>query len=756
MARKTNGALAGAMTLRRSALYGFGWVMRNEFVNSGREYIYTDTGGILTRAPGSGEWNQMFRIDFSVASEHIDDDLDFTQGSGGYSIAPCFTDPDKGVLAMVGRWWRFIDAGLTANSITPIAGFPIENLNGNEDVRMIGPTSACDPGNANHACQTTPTGLYYIDGPGNAIKHQGIGAAQGNVRICVAYDPSSATVGGKKQGWYVFEPNVGLKRSTTGLAGSFALVAGSPTLGQGITVAIDGTVYLTNLGEGKTTGLRRYKPGVGWSGDLKPDCHGVAVHPTNANWLWSVNQGGSLSFSDNQGDNWATHNGATHTADDVPGLSATEGDYMSAGGIKWDASIQGISFTAGLGVWIFANAPTTLAAVAASTTTWVSRTKGIAQKCVDDLVVVHAPGTPSDGDVMATGQDRGIFVITRDGVDTPPTGHGPNYFQGLTHGSTSDYAPNAPHYRVTCVRDNTVPGLGNRVIFESYNRGFANTWAPIDNPPDDAYSGNIACGGIGRIFYHGMIQDTIDNPNGNNTKRAFIKKPGQAWYPADIAGGRSLGNSDSGYTSKTRRVCHNPFVPGEYFIFPTGDGSGSADDLAVTGIHCVKDDGTPAVKLHAALETQALNYWGVSTKPNPLRQNHFGYTAGLVGGDDNPGGSELWLTTDKWSNVKALPGFGEVYDFDYMPADVGEPYERLLLVGMRNDGEFGTWLIYNLDLVPTIPTYQYQKLDRWPLGWFDYYSRVAADKTMFGRGYLGGSGSGLTSLDYVCKRRYVA
>ncbi len=760
MARKTNGALAGTNAFRRSAMYGLGWVMRNEFDTTGREFCYCDTAGCYTRAPESDTWEQMFRVDFSVASEHVTDVLDVERSAGCYSLAPCWNQSGKGVLAMLGYWWRFTDSGQTNNSVTPISGFPLQDLNANERVRMIGPISACDPNNPNHAGITTPTGMYYIDSSGGAIKHPDIGPAIANSRHGIAYDPASPTINGKIQGWYIFEHGIGLKHSTTGLAGTFSLIANSPTSAQGITIGGDGTVYVTQNGVDQTSGLRRYIPGVGWSSELKSDCHGVATSPYNANWLWSISQGGALSFSNNQGNTWAAHPGWKRTALDVPVMAATAEGYMSAGSIKWDPYFDGISFAQGLGMWFYENPPTTYATVQSSQVQWHSRTKGIAQKCVDHLMVVHAPGTPSDGDVMVTGQDRGHLMFPRNEVDTPPTGHGPTYFQPLQHASTADYASQNPDYRVMCLLGVNVPVLGNRVIFESYNRGFPGTWSPVDNPPDEALSGNIACGGIGRMFYQGMIADVTGpyayGTGGNDIKRAFIKKPGQAWYPADIAGGRSLGNSDSGYTSKTCRVCHDPFVPGQYFTAPTGNGSGDADDIAVTGIWQVRDDGTSGVKVSPALETQALNYWGMSLKFNPLREGHFGYCAGHVGGTSNPGGSELWLTQNRFASVKALPGFGEVYDFAYMAADVGEPYERLLVIGWRNDGTFGMYLVYNLDMTPTIPTYQYTKLSRWPLGWYDYYARAAGDHTMFGRAYVGGSGSGMSVLDYQCVKRWTA
>lgn len=264
----------------------------------------------------------------------------------------------------------------------------------------------------------------------------------------MAYDPSSAVVGGVTQGIYILASGTAVYASTDGGATWAATVSG-PTTGKRMQVAANGTVWHVSANAdhvSPNTNLWKYTSGkwsrIGYVAANQANPFQVAApDPANSSRIIGSDEQGNLNITLNAGTSWSNPlNGLVNSpsgagvrvASDVPWLAWTAEGSMSAAQMKFNpAASNKLYFAQGIGVW-WSNPPSSWASF-----NWNSQSEGIEQ-----LVAINILSAPGVSTPVVTAWDRPIFKVTNYN-DYPTTGQ-PNSRYSIIMGWGIDYASTDP------------------------------------------------------------------------------------------------------------------------------------------------------------------------------------------------------------------------------------------------------------------------------------------------------------------------
>lgn len=708
---------------------GGGWVTGGCIADDGYVVARTDTTNAFIKAPSAVEWTRAFKADgVNTATADL---APHPAGAGCYDIGVCKSDSQKMAAIIRGNLMMSTNRGATWTKNTAYGSAGSNGANNNN--RMHHRHIEYDPANAAVlAVASRGQGLRYtLDSGATWTTHPDIPTPTvGDKGITIAFDRSSTVSGSPSQTQivYVGVEGSGIYRSTTGVSGTFALIAGTPTTVAGMCVhEVSGKLWMSTRTAGTSdagTQLYSWTVGGGWVTITGMTAiKGVLCHPTDIDKVWAYNGGTTLWMCTNASSATPTFtqntNSPSKTANDIPWLSWTNENYLSNGDLLYDRVNGRVILLEGIGVWEITSMPTTNVAWSIN-----SITKGI-----ENLVAMHSKITP-DGLIMLGAQDRPHFVRERSQVTSYPSKHGPGRSVSIQHGGTSDYACDDPNW-ICSVGSNT-----SQQSYYSTDRGVTYTYFPDQPPPvvSGALGGNIAVGNKGNCVYL---------PS-NQVGPYYKPDVSTAWAQCVLTGAESYSHTGVGwhnsYTLSREVLVNDKLNPTHFYIYNVGDGTGGALDLALRGIWKSTNGGATFTRIRSTLiSTYVLDFWNSKLKQVPGKPGHFWWTAGPVGAPgDAPATNKMYYSTDycvTWTALSSGPS--ECRSFAFGKAKEGASYPTILAAAEN------TGIMFCQDFDPANHTAAtWVNLGMYPDGDFEYVHDIGGDPNMYGRFVIAREGEG--------------
>ncbi len=710
---------------------GGGWVTGGCIADDGYVVARTDTTNAFIKAPSAVEWTRAFVADGTNTATA--DVAPHAAGAGCYDIGVCKTDSQKMAAIIRGNLMMSTNRGATWTKNTAYGSAGSNGANNNN--RMHHRHVEYDPSSAAVlAVASRGQGLRYtLDSGATWTTHPDIPTpTTGDKGITIAFDRSSTFSGGQTQIVYVGVEDYGIYRSTTGISGTFALIASTPTTVAGLAVhEVSGKLWMSTRTAGTSeagTQLYCWTSGGGWVTITGLTAiKGVVCHPTDVDKVWAFNGGTGLwmctnasaatpTFTQN------TNTPTTKTANDIPWLAWTNEYYLSNGDLLYDRLTNKGILLMGIGAFEIPTMPTTN--VAWSLT---SITKGI-----ENLVAMHVEINP-DGLIMLGAQDRPHFVRERNQVASYPSKHGPGRSVSIQHGGTSDYACDDPDW-ICSVGSNT-----SQQSYYSTDRGLTYNYFP-DQPAEvvaGALGGNIAVGNAGNCVYL---------PS-NHVGPYYKPDINTAWAQCQLVGAEAYSHVTAhqmwhhSYTIHRKILINDKNNPTHFYLYCVGKGDGSAADLASRGMWKSTDGGATFNRVRTTLiSTWVLDFWNSKLKQVPGQAGHFWWTAGPVG---NPGDAaatnKMYFSTDycvTWTALSSGPS--ECRSFAFGKAKEGASYPTILAAA-ENDG-----LKFCQDFNPAShASATWQSVGGlYADGDFEYIQDIGGDPNLYGRFVIAREGEG--------------
>jgi photosystem II stability/assembly factor-like uncharacterized protein len=693
-------------------------------INSGTttKVIRTDTYGAYrydedAKNPGNSGGDGMWIQLVTANSLPLDDPMRKVgacgagEGCGVYEIRIAPSDTRIFYMMMNGYIYRTTDRG---HHWTNTRFKQVKTSNPNDGYAQFGPKIAIDPANANVAfvCTETNGCFVTVDGGNSFNAVQGIKNAT-SVGMLVVYEPTSAVIEGKTQGLYIASYGTGVYHSSDG-GQSWDLTAETPPTFEHMKCATNGTLFLT--ASDSNSNIYVYSSGR-WN-SYKTGNAGIAsfaVNPVNPDEIIALNTFGITSFTESgAAGKWSGYSrGNLRIATDIPWLASTNEDLMTAGDISYDpAESSAVYFAEGIGVW-----RTTAKSYVDASTPWISVSAGIEQ------LVSNWAISPPDSNPILTFWDRPAFLIND--PEVYPTTHGVDRAsQTLQSGWSADWASDKSG--TVIVLANTFGGTDT----SGYSSDSGRSWHTfLDHSPmlaNKTYGGSIAAATALNFVW----VPTDDNPHKNSPW--YTEDGGVSWKPLVLSGTATDGNTGWGfaYYLDLQRVTSDRVSIGTFYLYNSGDGkhpiSGGVWRCTHGGAFCERVSSTvfPNSQYNAKLRSvpgQAGNLFfsaGQQSCPCPSKDGSF-YRS-------NDGGT-TWTVVSGVKDVWAF-GFGR-------PNPRGPGYPAIFLYGWvygvpgvwRSDDNATTW----------------EKLsDQFPNNSLDTVKVVEGDNNVYGKVYIGFSGSG--------------
>lgn len=744
----------GALNLRSGKVGAGGFTTGLSIANDGKKMVRTDTwNAYMCPAGVSGQWAHELRpgINCNVA------DIDIFYGGdphpwgqcGTYDVAIAPSNSAVRYMVCMGYVWVTQNDGTnwTRCTLSQKANcFP------NEQNRVSGKPLAVDPQNPAVVFFGSPQGVQYSADHGatwTAIPTSTIPApindGSGNQRrYVIAFDPSSAVVGGRTQGIYIFANGTGLFRSIDGGA-SWAAVSGAPTAASHMRVGGNGYVYLGGNGANDSGQFYRFVPsGPTWTAPSGITCKAIAVSPHNAGHIYIIGAGGGIDVSTDYGTSFALGGGNgtlnTRVTSSISWQAYTDEEYMTNGDMDFDPVLNRLWIAEGMGVW-YLDSPPTVLTFPSRTVTLHEFSPGI-ENMVTSLLCVSATG-----DVGYACHDRGLMVIPRaDAGKVSPSTHGASIrFQ---HGGMLDWSADEPGVFVGTIHgERNGTGL---VTGKTGDKG--KTWngsSQLATTSGGSGGGNIVKFDANRWL---QVQTNRAYPLAGQSDKNGIWRTanaGASWTKCTIGDNNAL-NFHGSYNLCRRVLIGDKFADGVAYAYNVGDFTGSASDLACRGIWKTVDYGATWNRVKNGFITTfgADAFNGKFTQAGP--DDWF-----WCGGDECLG---LWRSTDgmaTWSqvtgtdNINGAASFGEVFGVGVGKPAYGSVHRTLLVAGWRmmspasaaTASGYGFWISYDNGATWT-------RVAQFPDGIFDIVNDIAGDPTTFGRFYVGWGGTGMSMLSY--------
>lgn len=678
-----------------------GWVTGIDIVRDGTTVVRTDTYGAYLWDPVADRWAQLVN-----ANSMPTDDVSVDKNSGVYEIRIAPSDSRRLYMMYRGYIYRSEDKGAHWTRTS----FPKVSDAANDTYRMCGQKMAVDPVNPDVVYAGTPArGLWKTSNGGtswtqvSAVPESGSGAGVTGI----GFDTTSAKRDGKTSTIFASSWGKGVYRSVD--AGeSWTLLSGGPNNVNHGKIAADGGYYAAGDDSSK---IWRFLGGK-WTDITPASDHwgGIVVDPFDAAHIVAIRSGGYLDISHDRGATWGgiIWGDAAHpnkrVAADVPWLGWTNETYMSEGDMLYDPTTPNkLWFAEGIGVW-YANVPADT--LWSTGITWNSRNAGIEQ------LVAYTIISPPGGKPLVGSGDRPVFYI--DNPDVYPSVHGPDNENAIISGFALDYSATAPNF---------VAGIFNWPGKErsAYSTDGGRTWKQFVSKPADAVEGRI--GGCIAV----STPSNIVWVAGNNGNPYYTKDGGATWLQISLPGVPTSGTTGwiFAYFLDRHIVAADRAKSGTFYLYNYLKGLYRSSD---------EGDSWTLVKRGQIAPWSGFN---AKLKSVPGRSGHLFFTAGQLGnpGDPkpNPAGSFM-RSTDGGTRWTPIPNVREVYDFGFGKAATSDGYPTIYIAGWVNR-EYGVWESDNQGD-------SWTQIGKWPTGSLDYVKAVQGDMNIYGRVYVGFSGSG--------------
>lgn len=740
----SNGPLLGTYKGRNGMAGAGGWVTGFSIAADGTKMIRTDTYNGYTAPAGTAiKWTPNLKAGINVAISDLN--MFYTPtggeaspwcGPGAYDVAIAPSNSAVRYQITLGRVYVTQDSGASWTRCTLASKLELEP---NAPNRMMGKSLVVDPQNPAVCMFASPQGLHYTTDYGvtwTAVLTSVLPAPTPGNRCCIAYDPSSAVTGGKKQGLYCFVNGVGLHHSVNaGVA--WTLIAGSPTsplYADHCKVGSNGYVYLAGDGGGNNNAQFRRWNGVDtWLEPAGINCKSMAISPFNAGHVYICGPQGNLGLSKDYGATWEL--GGYMTANvrlspAIPWQQFTIENYMSNGDMEFDTVTNRLWVVEGIGVWYMDNPPTAIAGYS-QTATWTS--------CSIDIEnMVSFPVAFSDAGMLvwAIG-DRAAFTIPQNRLGKLYPDRHPTTGGAIQNSCGGDWVSSDPLFAVYAT---TFCGSAAFTLDGGETYTMRQTLA--STPGASGIGGNIVAFDKDRWV--------LVESNAGNVWRTADR--GLTWTRCVI--GTDTGQMWHAYFYHCRRIIvRDQYTPGRAYAYNHGSGAPISSSAADRGIWRTDDYGVTWTNVH----NDYIIAYGADYYHGKLSQ--YGPNKFVWCGGDNALG--LWYSADgcvTWNRVMGTDDvlgaaqFGEVYGVGIAKGATGSAHPAVLVAGYRMITPI------NAALIPDISGYGFwisvdgmatwKRTTQFLNGNFDLVQDIAGDPTTFARFFVGQYGSGGQIVDY--------
>ena len=666
-------------------LGGAGAIMKVSVHADGTRGCHLDSGGGYKWNSATGRWEQFMT---SLSLPTADAVIGSLMGVYYLAIAPSNSS----------RWWMFYsgyifrsdDKGATWTNTTRSSAFP-QTVHwydeANQGQRGDGPKLSIDPSDPDKVLVATSVngsnGAYYtLNGGTTWVALAGVPASTGTdhtpaTGMLCSFGATSSTA-------YIWSYGNGLYKTTTGLNGTWSLVASSPAIRvTALHVAADGKVFLasnsvvqrvhmlsgTTWTTGTTTGATGYF------------LNAIASNPANSAQIWVVGNNGDVSYSSDHGVTWVgSPNNFTLTSADIPWFTTRNGGTtgeLYPVGMVYDPSTGELWSGFGLGV-IRVAAPTTNARV-----DWQSVTAGI-EECIGARIVKPAGGRP----LMAI-WDQGVFY-SPDATTFPPIKGGVDPV--FCPAWSLAVCPTNPLVVAARLFQQGVEKSGKTVTggVNGYN-----SWTPFNMSavsPDHS-GGQIAIGSDPL----NMVM-TMADYIGDTCPPYRTVDGGATWTPITISGVSSVspcGWQGNDYELR-HTLCADWVQPNTFYMYNNGASGGTT---SAAGVYRSTDKGATWTNVHAGV-FPGITVINARMMCVPGQDGHLFYTCGGITSTHNkPSPQRSTDHAATWSVVSTL---GETWSIGFGKAQSGG-YPAIFAIGYdasnttfgirRSDDNAATWAL---------------------------------------------------------------
>lgn len=680
-----------------------GFVTGIDIALDGTKVCRCDTFGAYIWCDRAAEWRPLLTAASMPSGEW---GHEIVGDMGVYEIAIAPSDANRIYVVFNGCVFRSADKGVTFAK----TDFPRATLPPNDEFRSLGRKMAVDPANPETVyVGTQDKGLLIThDGGASWTKHADVPVSTTGAGIIIAFDPSSGTVSGKTRSAYVSSSGHGVFR-TTNCDVSFEHLAGSPKTHRHLVCDASGTVWLTEMSSKKNA--RRFSGRDWMSLSAGDDIHAIAVNPANARHVVAGSVGGRISQSFDGGIVWRgagwlgrlTGEGR-RLSTDIPWLGWTNERFMTNGDMTFDPSVPDkLYFAEGIGVWHCDPSDVFLGVQ------WISQSKGIEQLVSNHIVSPEGGGAP-----LYFCWDRPVFRIAD--PDVFSLTHGPGNDNAIVMGWAGDYSAKDSGF---------VAGLMNWWGHEEsgFSLDGGSTWSRFATVPADVTAGKI--GGC-------LAVSTADNlvwiPS-NNSSPFYTRDRGATWTPSNVAPVTRGDETGWGWAHYLDRhiVAADRVKSGVFYAYNY-----------LSGVLRSENGGADWTIVHPG-EIAAFSGFNAKMAAVPGKAGHLFFTAGWQAGS-NPSSTMFMRSTDSGGTWTAIADALEVYSFGFGKEAAGSDYPTIFIAGYIRR-KWGIWR-------STDSAASWMKIGDFPVGSFDSIKTVAGDMNIFGRVYVGFTGSGAAYGEY--------
>ena len=688
-----------------------GWLVGGQQASNGDMVVRADTYGAWRRNAGASEWSQI--VTATTMPEGFLNTWDQYTGQGAYEIV--FDPQSASVL-----WMTFIDKVYRFNGTSWVdMGFPdAGRCEPNDQYRTNGQKIAVDPANSNVVLVGTQLGGLYITANGGTtwthVSTVPSGSGGGITGICFGADVS----GGRTQTIFCAAMGVGVYQSTDAGA-TWTRMTGSP-------VSVSWAIYAAGI-LWVSTGVALYQYASGLWTRLTPD----TVDSVQASVCQSTTReiairgSGHLVVCTKSGQTWSSQGPGwnMHIAGptDIPWLQYSVPDtsamWLSIGMFFADVSVANrVWISAGVGVW-YCDIPEPFTA-GTERYEWHSYSAGIGQLVSTRILA------PEVGHVLVGSEDRPVFWV-RDNPDELPAYYGP-VMDGRTRAC----------WGLACNPNNVVAVVCNMNGggYSSFSVDGGRSWTRFPSFPggSDANGGCVAV--VDRntfVIVPGSFNLAYTLQAG--TQLYVTHDGGTTWDTPTLPGVPASGQTGFGavYFADWQGVCTDRVNLNTIYAYNWLEGLYRSTDGGDTWT--LRSSGS-------FWGDPGFGMWNFRLEAVPANAGHLFAVPGPMGseGDSHPYDLPMLRSTDggaTWTEVPILEahcmGFGK-----HAP---GETYPTIVVVGWYQ-GQYGIWR-------STDNCVSFELVERWPDGIFDLVKDVSGDMLIYGRYYVGWSGTGACYID---------
>ena len=594
--------------------------------------------------------------------------------------------------------YKSTDKGATWTLTSFIPRSNQDSLNANGPYRMWGQKMAIDPSNPNIVyVGTGANGLFVTTDGGNtwsSVSGVPAGISDGNGQYPgitgILFDPGNTNI--------IFAASYGNGIYETNNGGtSWSKLSGGPSSVKFATISSNGTYYAIDTSAdlwaytgSAWTEVLPANPNQGWN------VVGVAVDPFNPNHVVVTTYNGQLNESFNNGSSWSGWSlRPTYVANDIP-YQATFG--TDAYGLAFDPTTPGVLYINGdRSFWT-----TTLSGsnTAGTVPTWTDQGIGIEQLVANEIIVA------GNGQPLAANWDTA--VIAPNGSTYTST-FGPVQNGNVVAGWSIDYASSNPNF-IVLLADGGYAGGPEK---SSYSTNDGQTWTAFPTIPSTSYGGNIAASTPLNWIFLSAGQQPYYTLNGGSTWN-LITLPGVSSYS-------NLLNIES----DARVITADRVQANTFYLLDVG-----------TGIFKTTNGGVTWTLANTSVNTLDPSYvWGApQLRSTPGVAGDLWIATGQNGGKNG----SLLHSTDGGSTWTAIANVVEPSVVGFGAAAPGQSYPAIYMVGLVN-GVYGVWQSIN-------EAQSWTQLGPYPDGSLDTIKTISGDPNVYGKVYVGFSGSGYAYL----------